>query len=330
MLIFLMLNIIRMSLETINRSTKKLASGGSGMFFPPFSDKEFAIFSENYNLAAVEINEIRTDLETKITERTEELSNAYDNLNKVYSQIQADLTLAKRIQKKIMPENLDSFGGLNLIVHYYPMADIGGDIYDIFQISPGCIRFFLADAIGHGIQAALITMIIKSEYEKVKTIESTKELLEWLNKSFTDLYISLNAFFSCIVVDIDTLNNKIRYASAGHPNQIIISNNTIEFLKHTGKLIGIKRDTEYDFVEKDIHTHDKVFLYTDGLFEQFNDNDEGLTERNIIEIIEKNKTYPASAIDGAILKNLREYIGVKEDLLLSDDITLISIEINGK
>lgn len=330
LLIFLMFNILRMSLETINHSTKKLASGGSGMFFPPFPDKEFAIFSENYNRAALEINEIRTDLETKITERTEELSSAYENLNKVYGQIQADLTLAKRIQKRIMPENLDSFEGLDLIVHYYPMADIGGDIYDIFQTSPGCIRFFLADAIGHGIQAALITMIIKSEYEKVKTIENAKELLEWLNKSFTDLYISLNAFFSCVIVDIDTRNNKLRYASAGHPNQIIIANNTVEILKHTGKLIGIKRDTVYDFVERDIHPLDKVFLYTDGLFEQFNDRDEGLTELDILGIAEKHKASPVSTIDDIIIQSLREYIGVKEELLLRDDITLISIEVNGK
>lgn len=330
LLIFLMFNILRMSLETINRSTKKLAAGNSGMFFPPFADKEFATFSENYNLAAVEINEIRTDLETKITERTEELSNAYDNLNKVYSQIQADLTLAKRIQKRIMPENLDSFEGLDLIVHYYPMADIGGDIYDIFQMSPGCIRFFLADAIGHGIQAALITMIIKSEYEKVKTIENTRELLEWLNKSFTDLYLSLNAFFSCVIVDIDTRNNKLRYASAGHPDQIIIAGNRIELLKHTGKLIGIKRDTEYEFVERDIHTHDKVFLYTDGLFEQFNDRDEGLTECAILDIAERYSSSPAGKIDDMMIQSLREYIGVNEELLLRDDITLISIEINGK
>jgi serine phosphatase RsbU (regulator of sigma subunit) len=330
MLIFLMLNIIRMSLETINRSTKKLAAGGSGMFFPPFSDKEFAIFSENYNLAAVEINEIRTDLETKITERTEELSTAYENLNKVYSQIQADLTLAKRIQKRIMPDNFDSFEGLDLIVHYYPMADIGGDIYDIFQLSPGCIRFFLADAIGHGIQAALITMIIKSEYEKVKTIENAKELLEWLNKSFTDLYISLNAFFSCVIVDIDTRNNKLRYASAGHPNQVIVSDTTIEILKHTGKLIGIKRDTEYDSVEKDIHAHDKVLLFTDGLFEQFNDHEEGMTEQDILEITEKHKASPINVIDSALIQSLRGYIGAKEELQLRDDITVISIEINGK
>ncbi len=330
LLIFLMFNILRMSLETINRSTKKLAAGGGGMFFPPFADQEFATFSEHYNLAAVEINEIRTDLETKITERTEELSNAYDNLNKAYSQIQADLTLAKRIQKRIMPDNLDSFEGMDLVVHYYPMADIGGDIYDIFQMSPGCTRFFLADAIGHGIQAALITMIIKSEYEKVKTIENTRELLEWLNKSFTDLYLSLNAFFSCVIVDIDTRNNKLRYASAGHPNQIIIADNEIEILRHTGKLIGIKRDTEYDYVERGIHSHDKVFLYTDGLFEQFNDRDEGLNELDILEIVEKHKAAPVGVIDDVIIQSLRGYIGVKEELLLRDDITLISIEINGK
>lgn len=330
LLIFMMLNILRISLETINRSTKRLAAGGSGMFFPPFSDKEFATFSENYNMAAVEINEIRTDLETKITERTEELSNAYENLNKAYSQIQADLNLAKRIQKRIMPDNFDSFEGLDMIVHYYPMADIGGDIYDIFQLYPGYIRIFLADAIGHGIQAALITMIIKGEYEKVKTIENMRDLLEWLNKSFTDLYISLNAFFSCVVVDIDTKNNKLRYASAGHPNQLIISDETVQILRHTGKLIGIKRDTEYDFIEMDVHAHDKVILYTDGLFEQFNENDEGLSERDILAITEKNRTSPVTLIHNAIIQSLRDAMGWKEEISLRDDITLISIEINGK
>jgi serine phosphatase RsbU (regulator of sigma subunit) len=330
LLIFLILNIVRLSLETINRSTKKLALGGSGMFFPPFSDKEFTTFSDNYNLAAVEINEIRTDLEKKITERTEELSSAYDNLNRVYGQIQADLNLAKRIQKKIMPEDFDSIEGLDLIVHYYPMADIGGDIYDIFQISPGYIRIFLADAIGHGIQAALITMIIKGEYEKVKMIENTKEVLQWLNRSFTDLYTSLNAFFSCVLLDIDIKNKKIRYASAGHPDQIHANEGSITLLKHTGKLIGIKRDTEYDFTERDIKTHDKFLLFTDGLFEQFNEHDDGFTEKDIVELVENYKGASVGELDNAILSTLRKIMGGGEVISIRDDITLISIEINGK
>ena len=330
LLIFLILNIVRLSLDTINRSTKKLALGGTGMFFPPFSDKEFTTFSDNYNLAAMEINEIRANLEKKITERTEELSGAYENLNKAYGQIQADLNLAKRIQKRIMPENLDSIEGLDLIIHYYPMADIGGDIYDIFQLCPGYIRIFLADAIGHGIQAALITMIIKGEYEKVKTIENTKEVLKWLNKSFTDLYISLNAFFSCILLDIDIKSKKLRYASAGHPDQLHINNGSISLLKHTGKLIGIKRDADYDFFEKDIKEHDKILLFTDGLFEQFNEHDEGFTEQHIFDLAEKYKDASIRVLDNAVISNLREFMGGGEVISVRDDITLISIEINGK
>lgn len=326
-LMFIMINNLNISLDTINQATKKLASGGNGLFFPPFLDNEFITFSENYNNAAIEINEIRSDLEKKITKRTEELSNAYGNLNRVYSQIQADLNLAKRIQKRIMPENFDQFNGVDLSVHYYPMTDIGGDIYDIIQLRPGCVRIFLADAIGHGIQAALITMIIKSEYEKVKMIEGTRELLEWLNRSFTDLYSTLNAFFSCIVVDIDIRNMKVRFSSAGHPDQIHIHNNSDTILKHTGKLIGIKKDATYDYIEADLNYHDKVLLYTDGLFEQYNDRDEGFNEKNIYDAIEEKKSEHINELCNTIIGNLRKIMGGNEMISIRDDITLIGIEI---
>ncbi|HPN11313.1 MAG TPA: PP2C family protein-serine/threonine phosphatase [Spirochaetota bacterium] len=327
LLIFLMLNILRISLDTINKSTKRLAGGGSGMFFPPFTDREFTTFSENYNRAAMEINEIRRDLEKKIKQRTDELSTAYESLNKAYGQIQADLTMAKRIQKRIMPDDFESMDGVDLSVDYYPMADIGGDIYDIFLLRPGYIRIFLADAIGHGIQAALITMIIKSEYEKVKTIEDTQELLQWLNRSFFDLYISLNAFFSCILIDIDTENMKLKYSSAGHPDQIHITDGPIDILKHTGKLIGIKRDAEYEYYEKDIKSGNKILLYTDGLFEQVNKNDEGFTEQHIIELIKKNRSNPIKELNTLIIQTLRNFMGGKDEISVRDDITLIGIQI---
>jgi serine phosphatase RsbU (regulator of sigma subunit) len=327
LLIFLMLNILTISLDTINKSTKRLAGGGSGMFFPPFTDREFTTFSENYNRAAMEINEIRTDLEKKIKQRTDELRKAYESLNKAYGQIQADLTMAKRIQKRIMPDNFENMDGVDLSVDYYPMADIGGDIYDIFLLRPGYIRVFLADAIGHGIQAALITMIIKGEYEKVKTIEDTQELLQWLNKSFFDLYITLNAFFSCVLIDIDTDKMKLRYSSAGHPDQIHLTDRSIDILKHTGKLIGIKRDAEYEFFEKDIKSGDKIVLYTDGLFEQFNEHDEGFTERHISELVEKNRSRSIKDLNAIIIQKLRDFMGVKDEISVSDDITLIGIQI---
>jgi serine phosphatase RsbU (regulator of sigma subunit) len=330
LLIFLIINTISISLSNINVATKNLASGGTGMFFPPFSDKEFMIFSENYNRAALEINDIRTDLERKISARTEELSAAYENVNRLYGQIQTDLNLAKRIQKRIMPESFEGIDDLELAIHYYPMTDIGGDIYDIFQLRPGYIRIFLADAIGHGIQAALITMIIKGEYEKVKNLESPRVLLERINESFIDVYFILNAFFSCIVLDIDLENRKIRYSSAGHPDQIHICNNSIDMLRHTGKLIGIVKDTRYEIVEKKIYEKDKILLYTDGLFEQFNDRDEGFTEQHIHELVKQNMSASIHELHNIIITGIKDFMRNNYDISNSDDVTLIGIEIKDK
>ncbi len=325
LLIFLIINTINISLSNINSAAKNLASGGPGMFFPPFSDKEFMLFSNNYNHAALEINDIRGDLERRINKRTKELSVAYENVNRLYSQIQTDLNLAKRIQQRILPENFENIKGLELAVHYYPMADIGGDIYDIYQLRPGYIRIFLADAIGHGIQAALITMIIKGEYEKVKNIESPPLLLERINESFIDVYYILNAFFSCVVLDIDLVDRKIRFSSAGHPDQIHICNNSIENLRHTGKLVGIVKDTHYDMVEKELRGNDKFLLFTDGLFDQCNDREEVFTEFQIHELVKKNTARSIQTIHNLIIHRIRDLLGNNYGSSICDDITFIGV-----
>jgi serine phosphatase RsbU (regulator of sigma subunit) len=326
-LIFMMINTINISLNSINRATKKLAAGGGGLFYSPFYDREFITFAEHYNRAAGEINDIRQDLERKVSERTRELSEAYERLNSVYSQIQADLNMATRVQKRIMHTDLDGIEGMRLAIHYYPMADIGGDIYDVYQLFPGYIRVFLADAIGHGIQAALITMIIKGEYEKVKYNKSLSKLVESLNESFIELYYTLNAFFSCILIDIDTKNKKTYFASAGHPDQLHIHGGKIELLRHTGKLIGVMNETKYDRVAKEIHSGDKILLFTDGLFEQHNEKDEVFGYKRIRDIVEENISLELEELQDKILVSIKEYVDAGEEIAGSDDITLIGIEI---
>ena len=118
----------------------------------------------------------------------------------------------------------------------------------------------------------------------------------------------------------------MRYSSAGHPDQIHVCNNVISILRHTGKLIGIKQDTRYECVQRDINELDKILLYTDGLFEQYNDRDEAFTEQNIREMIEEHSSDSIRDLNNAIIKNMKEMIGGNEKSL-RDDITLIGIEI---
>jgi len=317
-----------MSLKRINQSTRDLASGGRGLFFSSFTDKELAIFSTNYNSAAIEIYKIRADLAKNVAERTEAIVIAYGKLTNAYSRIQNEMELAKKIQNSLLPRNLKHLKGIDLFVHYYPMSTIGGDIYDLFEYTPGNFRIFLADATGHGVQAALVTMIIKGEYEKIKKIDAQpSELLIILNNSFLDLYEFLNVFFTCIIIDLNITTKKMYFASAGHPDQTFIHNGNVTFLPSSGKIIGVIKDTGYETKIFDIQDQDKLMLYTDGIFEQFNNEDEVYGEDRLKKMIIKNQYLPCPSLLNNIVEDLENFLGYKNKISKDDDITILGIQI---
>ena len=327
-LMFLSINKLILSLKEINRATKELAAGGSGLYFPPFLDRELVTFSYHYNSAAMEIQGIRSDLQKKVDERTAELTNAYDRLNAMYRQLQEDMQLAKKIQKRVLTNSIGFFKGIKTNIQYYPMSEVGGDIYDIAEIQPRYIRFFLADAAGHGVQAALVTMIIKGEYEKVKQYKDPARLLRRLNNSFLDLYEVLGVFFSCVILDLDLDNRHMLYASAGHPDQILVRGSELIRISHTGKLVGIVRQASYQLVEMDIKEKDKIILFTDGLYEQIDEHEDVFGEENLRREVVSNSHLPIDDLMKRIIKRVDSFVGKDNKISLHDDVTTIGIEIN--
>ncbi len=326
-LIFLSNNTMNLALNKINRATKNLAAGGNGLYFPAFSDRELVVFSKHYNNAAIEINDIRANLERMVKERTDELKNAYDRLNTAYSQTQADLLLAKKIQNRVLPRQIEKKEGLQCYIHYYPMNEVGGDFYHVEEVDTKLYRVFIADAAGHGIQAALVTMIIKGEYEKVKHYKKTGTLMENLNNSFFELYESLNVFFSCFVIDIDLEAMQISYTSAGHPDQYLVRDGDIRRLSHTGKLVGIVPGAEYTSERIKLAGGDRILLFTDGLYEEFNREEEEFGEKRLTDLVQAHGKEKIDMIIDAILSALARHVGFANKLSVYDDITLIGIEI---
>jgi len=327
-LLFNMLNLtLRLSLQRINISAKDLARGGKGQYFPTFSAKELVAFSKNFNAAAAEIYELRHDLARSVEEKTEDLKKAYDELHHTYEQIQEDMALAESMQNKILPHDFDKIKGINCTIHYYPMSKVGGDLYDIYEIYPGHVRVFLADATGHGIQAALATMIIKGEYEKVKNTSTPAEALKKLNSSFFRLYETLNVFFTCIIIDLHMTSGYLLYSSAGHPDQIFIHNNEITTLHHTGKIIGALPDSTYTSHELEMEEKDKLLLFTDGLFEVFDEEDNEFGEQQLKKRVQSLSEEKANSIINTILSDLSRFSGTDGKISLFDDTTIIGIDI---
>jgi hypothetical protein len=253
-----------------------------------------------------------------IDQKTREINRTLDDLKK-------DISVAKKIQGSLMQKNFSHIKHLIFAVSYIPLDEVGGDIYDISEINHKYTRIFLADATGHGVQAALITMAIKGEYESFKhSTSSPKKLLKNLNNDFVQKFGAIHSFFSCIVVDIYPEKNKIVYASAGHPDQIIQRKNwDIQNLSRTGKIMGLMKDVDFEEIEISFEKGDKLFLFTDGLFEEFNTDKEEFGEKQIVSIIKAYSDTELKELFPILMENLNSFL---ENSSRQDDITFIGVE----
>ncbi|WP_078125790.1 trifunctional serine/threonine-protein kinase/ATP-binding protein/SpoIIE family protein phosphatase [Leptospira alexanderi] len=269
-----------------------------------------AILIENANLYA--------ELETKVAKRTAELNNTINLLQK-------DLLYAQKIQDRILPKPEATLGKIYIFTKYVPMTQVGGDIYDYAEISPGKVRIFLADATGHGVQAALVTMLIKSEYESLKYLDLPPgEIISELNQEIIAKYKTLKSFFSCLVADVDVEQGILSYSAAGHPDQFYLSGNTITKLSRSGPIIGILENIKYNSQFLEISQGNKLFFFSDGMTEEFNPFQEEFGDRRLSESILKQTSRPVSEIVQSVFADLQSFLSGQK---IQDDITFLSVEI---
>ncbi len=261
-----------------------------------------------------DLKELSEHLEEKVKERTEELRTSL-------TRIRRDLRFAQNIQSQMLPLAKTSEHGLRICCRYLPMEEVGGDLFDISRAGD-VTRILIADATGHGVQAAMVTMLIKSEYEGMKeSFDSPAQLLKMLNNMFTYKYAAFSLIFTCAIIDIDTKAGKIRYASAGHPPQILLTQGEAVELARTGKIVGLLPQAEYEEGQADFTAGDRLFLFTDGVFEQFNETEFG-EERLRQCILALREADLASQTDG-IIAALKEFLAGTP---AQDDIALVAIE----
>lgn len=264
------------------------------------------------------LEEQNLTLEMKVTERTKELNQSLDTIRK-------DLLLAKKIQQSTLTYKKPDTIPINISTTYIPMSEVGGDFFNISYPSEGVCRFFLADATGHGVQAALITMAVKGIYDTLKDTESDlSSLARTFNEKFIEKYGSLNTFFTGIILDIDTNSKKIRHVSLGHPPCLLVRKNEIIFLEKTGRMIGINKTSNYPIKENDYISGDNVYLFTDGIFEEFNEQREEFGEERTYRVILENNLLGVEGCINALLKEIDSFLGSEPK---QDDVTIVGVGI---
>ncbi|MDX1959216.1 MAG: SpoIIE family protein phosphatase [Leptospiraceae bacterium] len=282
--------------------------------------KKLLLKSQENEKIILEQNEL---LELQVKNRTSELQSQFEKTEELLISIKKDLNFAKKIQARVLPINLRRLDKFKIVSRYEPMDEVGGDLFDIYKMD-NIIRIILADAEGHGVQAALVTMLIKSELETLKeTAISPSNLLHELNDLFITKYVNLNAFFTCFVADIDIIRETILFSSAGHPAQYLIHKDSIDELKSTGRILGVSKNANFSEIEMKFEFGDKLFFFTDGLFEEFNQEGEEFGSEQLLELANNNKEQKIEFLVDKTLSTLDSFLRNRPK---QDDITIVGIE----
>jgi len=226
------------------------------------------------------------NLAREVEEKTKVLNRSVETMNN-------DLRLARNIQQNVLLKKERYFTFLQIASLYNPHSEVSGDFYDIAEIKPEVVRFFIADVTGHGLQAALVTMTLKSEYDFFKSKElAPDQLLTELNKSFIEKVKGANIFATAFILDIHHEKNLVEYSSAGHPPQILLAStehDKVNILTTKGLPLGVLETSRYLSGQQRIEKGARAYLYTDGITEAHNEELQEFGSERFVEEILKTR-----------------------------------------
>ena len=206
-----------------------------------------------------------------LTTKSAEVERVNKRLQIANQQIDMELELARRIQESFLPRSLPDLPGLRFAVKYKPYARVGGDFYDVFRLDETHLGFYVADAMGHGVPASLLTVFVKKGViAKEITGQDYRlvppgEVLERLNRELIDQALSEKPFITMAYVLYDTAERTLQFARAGHPYPLYLpKDGPPQLWKIEGSLLGIF-EIHYRPQTHALKPGDKLILYTDGM-----------------------------------------------------------------
>jgi sigma-B regulation protein RsbU (phosphoserine phosphatase) len=240
-----------------------------------------------------------------------------------YAALSRELELARSIQQSLLPQRMPDVPGLRLDGAYLPMSAVAGDFYEILPLANGRALVLVADVSGHGIPAALVASMVKVAVAAAADRHDTPGgILSAINRSLTGKFERAYVTACCIV--IDSRQQKVMYAAAGHPPALLRrADGRVELLDKGGVILTLLPSVSYDTEEVSFDPGDRLLVYTDGLTEATRQHgDEFFGDRELARIV--SSTPVSDDLLRTVLDAHRRWIG--EGTAVSDDISVVVIE----
>jgi len=236
--------------------------------------------------------------------------------------LKRDLEIASNVQRSILPAQLPAIPGFEFAVQSRPAREVGGDFYDVIEVSDDTFALVVADVSGKSWQAAIFMAIVRAlllreASEHLSPAETMQKIHSQIMKTSTaEMFVTM--FYALV----NTKDNKMRFVRAGHDRPILYraATRSMELLAPPGRFIGLWPELIIEEEETPLCPGDCLVCYSDGVPDARNAQGDAFGLDRLLAVVGAKGHLSAPELSAAIIENLDDFTG---DTPQTDDITVL-------
>ena len=237
-----------------------------------------------------------------------------------------DQLRAKEVQELAIKSELPQDQRVSFEMRYQPRDIVGGDFLHIEQVEEDHYAMLVADAKGHGVSAALYTMLLRSLWQEHRVdLASPANFMKILNERLTILVRDGGYFGTAVLAAYDAASGALQVVRAGHPPPLLFRNNgTVETVGGPNAALGMLQHTSYQETATRLEPGDALLLYTDGATELFDRQEREMGKDGLLRLVRAQIHH--GNVTGFQLDQLEEQLlRFSNEIYLPDDLTLVKL-----
>lgn len=269
----------------------------------------------------IDFNDLEATIE-KGLKHVQALQSALETRDRLVA-VKQELDMARDVQMSLQPKEIPDSETHDIKAVILPAREVGGDLYDFFYIDEPRIGLVIADVSGKGVPAALFTTVTRALLRAAtsKDFSTPGECLTMVNELLCESNPSC-IFITLFFGVLDLRNGELHYSNAGHnPPRLLRADSQVEVVPKTSNIVlGIQPGHTYHNGQVQLRPGDTLFLYTDGITEAENLQDEEFTEARLDKKLAELAGASSERVATEIVDAVHDFV---EDAPQSDDITCV-------
>jgi serine phosphatase RsbU (regulator of sigma subunit) len=314
--------------------TCPLTVEGRAVGFLFFDHREPGIYSQVHVDFFIEIAEViayaveRARLFNELSEQKATIERQNRELADENTRRQHELEMARLVQQSLIPDQLPTVSGLEMAMLYEPAELVGGDLLVVSPVGTGRALVTVADAMGHGVPAALMMTVVRtalhgvvSRPEAISACDPAA-MLRLVNRTVVELFLSNYVTAASGLIDVD--RSLLRLSLAGHPPPMMVpaDGGDVVAVEYGQIPLGIEADTEYSSADLPFGPGDLLLLYTDGIIEAAAPDRSRYGLESLKRALLAARGLPATEVVERVRQDLRRHCG---SAALEDDMAMLAV-----